>query len=110
MTTDTRKIALNALHQVQRKGVSVDEAIPAGAPPLVRALVLTTLRHRGVIDALLKQFMKKPIDEQRAALVQDALRLGVAQLLWLDVPDYACLLYTSPSPRDRTRSRMPSSA
>ena len=36
--------------------------------------------------------------------------------LW-DFPDgslahreYACLLYTSPSPRDRTRSRMPSSA
>ena len=26
----------------------------------------------------------------------------------LDTPD--CLLYTSPSPRDRTRSRMPSSA
>ena len=25
-------------------------------------------------------------------------------------PDYSCLLYTSPSPRDRTRSRMPSSA
>ena len=24
--------------------------------------------------------------------------------------DLACLLYTSPSPRDRTRSRMPSSA
>ena len=23
---------------------------------------------------------------------------------------YSCLLYTSPSPRDRTRSRMPSSA
>ena len=26
------------------------------------------------------------------------------------VKDRACLLYTSPSPRDRTRSRMPSSA
>ena len=25
-------------------------------------------------------------------------------------PTYRCLLYTSPSPRDRTRSRMPSSA
>src|SRR5665811_2167431 len=25
------------------------------------------------------------------------------------IPDYACLLYTSPSPRDRTRSRLPSS-
>ena len=25
-------------------------------------------------------------------------------------PSYACLLYTSPSPRDRQKSRMPSSA
>ena len=25
-------------------------------------------------------------------------------------PSFLCLLYTSPSPRDRTRSRMPSSA
>ena len=29
---------------------------------------------------------------------------------FLVVSDHACLLYTSPSPRDRTRSRMPSSA
>eukprot|EP00657_Telonema_sp_P-1_P002197 TRINITY_DN15196_c0_g1_i2.p1 TRINITY_DN15196_c0_g1~~TRINITY_DN15196_c0_g1_i2.p1 ORF type:complete len:123 (+),score=27.41 TRINITY_DN15196_c0_g1_i2:142-510(+) len=28
----------------------------------------------------------------------------------LDALHYNCLLYTSPSPRDRTRSRMPSSA
>ena len=28
----------------------------------------------------------------------------------LDIAQYTCLLYTSPSPRDRTRSRMPSSA
>ena len=27
-----------------------------------------------------------------------------------EAPLYVCLLYTSPSPRDRTRSRMPSSA
>ena len=36
------------------------------------------------------------------------------ELLQLDVPldegSQTCLLYTSPSPRDRTRSRMPSSA
>ena len=30
----------------------------------------------------------------------------VKPLIWVE----ACLLYTSPSPRDRTRSRMPSSA
>ena len=29
---------------------------------------------------------------------------------WLRETDTTCLLYTSPSPRDRTRSRMPSSA
>ena len=28
----------------------------------------------------------------------------------LGLPCFPCLLYTSPSPRDRTRSRMPSSA
>ena len=28
----------------------------------------------------------------------------------IDPRKYTCLLYTSPSPRDRTRSRMPSSA
>ena len=31
-------------------------------------------------------------------------------LIDLDPQGNACLLYTSPSPRDRTRSRMPSSA
>ena len=33
-----------------------------------------------------------------------------AMLKDLKVEYYGCLLYTSPSPRDRTRSRMPSSA
>ena len=31
-------------------------------------------------------------------------------LIEIVTPTYTCLLYTSPSPRDRTRSRMPSSA
>ena len=42
------------------------------------------------------------------ANVERQRRLGIA-VDWLDA-DAACLLYTSPSPRDRTRSRMPSSA
>ena len=46
--------------------------------------------------------------------------IGCDQILLLTPPEdpdadfrytiYNCLLYTSPSPRDRTRSRMPSSA
>ena len=36
----------------------------------------------------------------------------ICEILSMDLADLlqACLLYTSPSPRDRTRSRMPSSA
>ena len=45
----------------------------------------------------------RPIGEKR-----------LIQVAWLGAADYkidkGCLLYTSPSPRDRTRSRMPSSA
>ena len=37
-------------------------------------------------------------------------KLSYVQLHGHESPDYCCLLYTSPSPRDRTRSRMPSSA
>ena len=39
-------------------------------------------------------------------------RLQGFQTLWLPGTDHAgiCLLYTSPSPRDRQKSRMPSSA
>ena len=35
--------------------------------------------------------------------------IGTWMSLWLDMLG-ACLLYTSPSPRDRQKSRMPSSA
>ena len=39
-------------------------------------------------------------------------RLGLDREFYVYVPDgiYSCLLYTSPSPRDMRRSRMPSSA
>ena len=38
-------------------------------------------------------------------LYDELMRMGVDE-----AQSYLCLLYTSPSPRDRTRSRMPSSA
>ena len=37
----------------------------------------------------------------------EAVNLGIAKIILVG---NVCLLYTSPSPRDRTRSRMPSSA
>ena len=44
------------------------------------------------------------ISEQNYSVLYDA------QQKWNFVQQNICLLYTSPSPRDRTRSRMPSSA
>ena len=48
-----------------------------------------------------------------AAIVESNLDIHVVHLGTMGVYGYgshSCLLYTSPSPRDRTRSRMPSSA
>ena len=41
--------------------------------------------------------------------LSDSAKAKILKQYGLDQPIY-CLLYTSPSPRDRTRSRMPSSA
>ena len=45
-------------------------------------------------------------------VVEVAQHLGnnMVRTIAMDTTDGLCLLYTSPSPRDRTRSRMPSSA
>ena len=42
-------------------------------------------------------------------LITYSVRIIIYHTLYHHIP-YSCLLYTSPSPRDRTRSRMPSSA
>ena len=54
--------------------------------------------------------------ERTVEAVDQAVERYQVEHIVLDDPDlvtwqaYTCLLYTSPSPRDRTRSRMPSSA
>ena len=51
--------------------------------------------------------------EEYAQKVEDAKSFDIdphlVKLMW-DEPFYSCLLYTSPSPRDKRQSRMPSSA
>ena len=49
--------------------------------------------------------------EDKLILMQDILDLWLQVEKFVECEEkYPCLLYTSPSPRDRTRSRMPSSA
>ena len=67
--------------------------------------------------AELAKVVRTPIclDESITSLraAEDALALNATTIINIKpgrVGGYICLLYTSPSPRDRTRSRMPSSA
>ena len=78
------------------------EIFRAGA----RAALLCSMLALAACGSLLKK--EAP---PAPAPVADALPNPQVLLLG-EVPDNAqgCLLYTSPSPRDRTRSRMPSSA
>ena len=50
------------------------------------------------------------IDKKTGHLQTHTLRYWETQFKQIRPLIRACLLYTSPSPRDRTRSRMPSSA
>ena len=56
----------------------------------VRALVSTTLRRLGQLDALIDYCLERPM-RSGAAVVQDVLRLGVCQLLFLGVPAHAAV-------------------
>ena len=67
-----------------------------------------TYKHEGLWEQAYKSFQKaneleKEQYEFCLAMAEAALEIGETEVS-------ICLLYTSPSPRDRTRSRMPSSA
>ena len=54
-------------------------------------------------------FWGKLSEDHRYGLIKHEMLHIVLKHLFV-MKNYTCLLYTSPSPRDRTRSRMPSSA
>ena len=64
----------------------------------------------GQVDLLLRNTSITPERQEDMAFSIPYLRADIRLLTNVDSPITACLLYTSPSPRDRTRSRMPSSA
>ena len=70
--------------------------------------------EQGVLQWLNRSFVKSDIQNVTllyAATEDDAQNAKIAELARAEgILVNACLLYTSPSPRDRTRSRMPSSA
>jgi 16S rRNA (cytosine967-C5)-methyltransferase len=95
-----RLIALDVLDRVLGEARPLDETF-AGHPALARLdgrdrafarlLVTTALRRLGQIDALLAQFMRA---RPKAIRVHNLLRLGAAQLLFLDTPAHAAVAET----------------
>ena len=85
---------------------------------LVPMVVEQTSRGERAYD-IFSRLLKERIIFLNGAVHDGMSSLIVAQLLHLEAENpskeismyiNSCLLYTSPSPRDRTRSRMPSSA
>ena len=61
-----------------------------------------------------RKFLFDKCDRKSVRTILDDDQLHYHKELWSQISEMGwtgtCLLYTSPSPRDRTRSRMPSSA
>lgn len=95
-----RSLALNVIERVLRADAQVDAALDNALAQsqldtrdkaFTTLLAMGTLRQVRLIDALLKQYLQSSLAEKGADYVQDVLRMGVAQLLFLDVPAHAAV-------------------
>ena len=98
---DAGKIALTALIIFSVAQVSERSTLMAAvlaSIPIVSVLSMMMMHHEGQTAMEISGFAK------------DIVWLVIPSLLMFIVMPWLCLLYTSPSPRDLSTSRMPSSA
>jgi len=67
------------------KGLTIRDA------GFARALASQTLRHLGLLDAVLNQFMEKPLQPHKAGAAHEILLLGACELLILKVAAHAAV-------------------
>ena len=105
----TNTDALGALNAIEKHGAVKGEKFAIlGAGGTARAICYEAKRRGAVISV----FNRTPERAKTLAKEFNAVgySLGEFSIHPYDILVNTCLLYTSPSPRDRTRSRMPSSA
>ena len=78
---------------------------PAGSAEAVKDNLQSHLAYQQEQEALGKLAFAGPLSDLSGEQME-----GMGMIVYRAESLAACLLYTSPSPRDRTRSRMPSSA
>ena len=71
--------------------------------------------YRSFTGAEVEPVVKRRLADKPIPFAESWMELAMAQFLYdrggfWQLKEYDCLLYTSPSPRDRQKSRMPSSA
>ena len=99
LSANARLCALGALVHCLDKHKPLDAAWAtdrhfANLSPSDRAfsqmLAKTVMRRLGQIDAILNSFMERPVNSG-ASRIMHTLRLGVAQLIWLETPPHAAV-------------------
>ena len=83
-----------------------------GTPCVTNVWIPDGLKDTPVDRKTPRELLKQSLDAVFAEKIDPRANLDAVEgkLFGLGSEAYVCLLYTSPSPRDRTRSRMPSSA
>ena len=89
-----------------REAHGFDKADAAHFDTLLHGAIRESARLRAGLAPLIDRPLALLSPVEHAALLIGAYELEKQ----LDIPYKVCLLYTSPSPRDRQKSRMPSSA
>ena len=111
--TGARAVAHALLDAVLGQGQALDEALAASRPlaglstrdrGFARLMIATTLRRLGQIDKLLADCMESPLPRQ-AASVQNVLRLGATQIVFLGTPGHAAVNETVALLQDRRSQR-----
>ncbi|MFO1242248.1 MAG: transcription antitermination factor NusB [Rickettsiales bacterium] len=95
---NARRTALLLLHRIMRKNIALDQAMDSAEVAalegrdraFLKQLLMLCLKRSGEIRAIVQASLDQP-DKKLPHTVEDALALGVAQLLWMDVPDYAAI-------------------
>lgn len=95
-----RKVALYILQQVFGQRHTLDQAIDENREfsalnqrdrAFVRMLVTTVIRRLGQIDDLIRRSLSRPDQPLNPPILEYVLRLGVAQLIFMNVPDHAAV-------------------
>ncbi len=97
---DSRLIVFNVLNDVFRRDKTLDEAFESKKHfnklskrdrAFTKLLVLTILRRKGEIDAIIRKYIDRPMEEITPKAIVDVLRLGTAQLIFLEMSPHAAV-------------------